>query len=196
MAYFQDLSTDCIEYLNYKIHQIDYDEGEIIFKNTEPIEHLYILAHGEVDVYVTTADEDLVLDVFKENGCLMGQYTILDVGRPITYSARTVSPVTLLKLSMQEIERAGEIFKDLQLSLRKVRDRLNSSEYPILDYQINRKSPKVGALLEETKFDGAKLLVEGVKKLNKVLKYKRKKAFKFKDLIAFLRRHNKEKTDH
>lgn len=72
MAYFQDLSLDCIEYLNYKINHIDYDEGEIIFKNAEPIDYLYILANGEVEVYVTTADEDLLLDTFKVNGSLMG----------------------------------------------------------------------------------------------------------------------------
>lgn len=35
-----------------------------------------------------------------------------------------------------------------------------------------------------------------VEKLKKVLKYKRKKAFKFNDLIAFLKKTQKEKTDH
>lgn len=99
--------------MNYKINHIDFDEGDIIFKNTEPIEYLYILAHGEVEVYVTTADEDLILDTFKENGCLMGQYTILDAGRPITYSARTVSQVSMLRLKITEIEKASEQFREL-----------------------------------------------------------------------------------
>lgn len=66
----------------------------------------------------------------------------------------------------------------------------------MLDYQINRKSPKVGALLEETKFDGLKLFQCGVTKLLKLKKYLRKKQFKFNDLIAFLRRENAEKTNH
>jgi len=51
----------------------------------------------------------------------------------------------------------------------------------------------VGALLEETKFDGLKLFVAGVNKLMKLRKYLRKKQFKFNDLIAFLRRNNDEK---
>jgi len=196
VAYFQDLSLDCIEYLNYKINHIDYDEGEIIFKNAEPIDYLYILANGEVEVYVTTADEDLLLDTFKVNGSLMGQFTILDSGRPITYSARTISQVSMLRLSIHEIEKCAENFKELQMSLRRVRERLNASEWPILDYQINRKSPRIGALLEETKFEGLKLLQQGVNKLLKVQKYKRKKAFKFKDLIAFLKKHHQEKVNH
>lgn len=134
VAYFQDLPPECIEFLNYKIQQIDYEEGEVIFKNQEAIDSLYILAHGEIEVYVSTADEDLVLDNFKENGCIMGQYTILDVGRPITYSARTMSQVTVLKLSITEIERSAEQFKDMTVSLKKVRDRLTKTEFPILDY--------------------------------------------------------------
>lgn len=126
----------------------------------------------------------------------MGQYTILDLGRPITYSARTMSQVTLLKLPIAEIERSAEQFKELVTSLKRVRDRLSKTEFPILDYQINRKSAKIGALLMEQEFDARKMLVDGVNKLRKVMKYKRKKAFKFNDLIAFLKKTQKEKTDH
>lgn len=38
--------------------------------------------------------------------------------------------------------------------------------------------------------------MNGVKKLLKVKKYQRKKAFKFKDLISFLKKHNIEKMNH
>lgn len=48
----------------------------------------------------------------------------------------------------------------------------------------------------EQEFDARKMLVDGVNKLRKVMKYKRKKAFKFNDLIAFLKKTQKEKTDH
>jgi len=66
------LSFETLEYLNYKIEHRDYEEGEIIFKNGSEIGKLYILASGEVEIYVSSADEDLVLDTFKENGCLIG----------------------------------------------------------------------------------------------------------------------------
>ena len=65
----------------------------------------------------------------------------------------------MLRLSITEIEKCAENFKELQVSLRRVRERLNASEWPILDYQINRKSPRIGALFEESKFEGLKLLV-------------------------------------
>jgi hypothetical protein len=48
----------------------------------------------------------------------------------------------------------------------------------------------------EHEFDARRMFVDGVNKLRKVMKYKRKKAFKFNDLIAFLKKTQKEKTDH
>lgn len=54
----------------------------------------------------------------------------------------------------------------------------------------------MGALLEETRFDGLKLFKDGVEKLCKVKKYQRKKAFKFKDLITFLKKNHVEKMNH
>jgi hypothetical protein len=65
----------------------------------------------------------------------------------------------------------------------------------MLDYQIQRHVAKVGALLEETKFDGIKLLRQGVEKLMKYKRYQRKKQFKFNDLIAFLKKHNQEEIN-
>lgn len=66
---------------------------------------------------------------------------------------------------------------------------------PTLDYQINRNTPKVGALLQETKFEGLKLFICGVNKLLKYKRYLRKKQFRFKDLIAFMKRENKERKN-
>lgn len=66
------MCSETLEALNYKIEHHDYDEGEIIFKNGSDLDKVYILASGEVEVYVSTADEDLILDTFKESGCLMG----------------------------------------------------------------------------------------------------------------------------
>ena len=54
----------------------------------------------------------------------------------------------------------------------------------------------MGALLEETKFDGLKLFKLGVEKLMKYKRYLRKKQFKFNDLIAFLKKHNQEQINH
>lgn len=184
-----------MEALNYKIHHVNYDEGEIIFKNGAELDKVYILASGEVEVYVSTADEDLILDTFRENGCIMGQFTILDLQTVVTYSARTISPVTMLELDVSKIEQCAELHKDLKTTIIRIKDQLQRQGYPTLDYQINRKSPKVGALLEETKFEGLKLFVCAVNKLLKYKKYQRKKQFKFNDLIAYLKRENAEKTN-
>ena len=43
MIYFQDLQNDTTEFLNYKIEQVEYEEGAIIFKNGRELERLYIL---------------------------------------------------------------------------------------------------------------------------------------------------------
>lgn len=112
--------------MNYKIEHHDYEEGDVIFKNGGEIGKVYILASGEIEIYLTTADEDLILDTCKENGCLMGQFTILEPNRLITYSARTISSVTMLELSTSKIEQTCELFKDLQQSIRKVKEQLNS----------------------------------------------------------------------
>ena len=119
---------------------------------------------------------------------VVSEHSICCINIIPAYSARTMSQVTVLKLSITEIERSAEQFKDMTISLKRVRDRLIKTEYPILDYQINRKSAKIGALLMEQEFDARRMFVDGVNKLKKVMKYKRKKAFKFNDLIAFLKK--------
>ena len=43
VIYFQDLQNDTTEFLNYKIEQVEYEEGAIIFKNGRELERLYIL---------------------------------------------------------------------------------------------------------------------------------------------------------
>jgi CRP-like cAMP-binding protein len=63
---------------------------------------VFILAQGQVEVFLTT-DEDIVLDTLVVTGCVMGQYTMIEPGRRITYSARAATNVTLLEIEFNSL---------------------------------------------------------------------------------------------
>lgn len=50
-----------------------------------------------------TTDEDIILDTLSVTGCVMGQYTMIEPGRRITYSARAATNVTLLEIQFDTL---------------------------------------------------------------------------------------------
>ncbi len=59
-----------LEILVYKLQQEFFEEGQIIFKNGEQLDKIYILADGSVDTYLSLHDEDLILDNIKVSGSI------------------------------------------------------------------------------------------------------------------------------
>ena len=77
IVYFQRLRTNTLETLVYKLQQEFFEEGQIIFKNGDRLDKVYILADGSIDTYLSLHDEDLVLDNIKVSGSILGQYSLV-----------------------------------------------------------------------------------------------------------------------
>lgn len=72
IGYFQNLRTNTLENLVYKLQQEFFEEGQNIFKHGDALTKVYILADGSIDTYLSLHDEDLVLDNIKMSGSILG----------------------------------------------------------------------------------------------------------------------------
>jgi len=70
--YIKDLTFESLEELSYQLNHEFFEEGQILFKYGDDIDKVYILADGEIDVYLPLNDEDLILDTLKNPGCVLG----------------------------------------------------------------------------------------------------------------------------
>ena len=125
----------------------------------------------------------------------MSQFTIFDESQSLTFSARAIKPTSLIVLTKQKIFEAGEKFEELKKGILEVKSRLEEQGFPLLDYQVQRKALQVSALLLDQKLEPGRLMVYTINKLIIFKRYMRKKAFRIQDLIAYLRRTEKENQD-
>ena len=76
--YFEGLSFDTLEELTYILQNDFFQEGQIIFKQDQVMERLYILVSGQVDLYLPpTEKNDFLLDELTTAGSILGHATIL-----------------------------------------------------------------------------------------------------------------------
>ena len=120
--------------MTYKMSNQFFEEGQIIFKNGDNIDKVYILADGNIDAYVSVNDEDLVLDNISVPGCVIGQHTFLMADAKVTYSARTTQETNMLVLSREAVEKLRDKLHDLNDQIEIAQKHIQSSSYPLLDY--------------------------------------------------------------
>ena len=117
IVYFNSLRTNMLETLVYKLQQESFEEGQIIFKNGDILDKVYILADGSVDTYLSLHDEDLVLDNIKVSGSIFNQYSaIMQCG--INYSARATSETNMLVISIDTINKLRSDSYELNTKLK------------------------------------------------------------------------------
>ena len=184
--YIKGISPNSLEELTYKLGHEFFEDGQVIFKNGEDLDRVFILADGQVETYVSLQDEDLILDRLKVPGTVLGQYSALD-NATVTYSARSVQETNLLVLHRCHLEHLRKTYKDLDDALNESVAKLKEEGAPMLDYQASRKGPTINTLFKEEKFDAAKVFRECVNKFLNLQRFARKKEFKFANLLKFLK---------
>ena len=185
ISYFSQCRTNTLETLVYKLNQEFFEEGQIIFKNGDKVEKVYILADGSVDTYLSLHDEDLILDNLKISGSILGQYTSI-MQQNINYSARATSETNMLVVSVETINKVRADNPELNMKIKGIIQGLQEKGMPLCDYVCMRKKAKINAILDQSEFNGRQVFLDMYEKWRKVFKHSRKKEFKFNNLLKFI----------
>ena len=175
-----------LETLVYKLQQESFEEGQIIFKNGDILDKVYILADGSVDTYLSLHDEDLVLDNIKVSGSIFNQYSaIMQCG--INYSARATSETNMLVISIDTINKLRSDSYELNTKLKGLIQHIQEKGMPLLDYVCLRKKVKANTLADVDEFHGKQVFFQAYQKWRKIYIHSRKKEFKFDNLVKYIK---------
>jgi CRP-like cAMP-binding protein len=95
---------------------------------------MYILSQGEIEIYLPSPDNDIVIDTLSNPGSVLSQFTCLDEIWSLTFSARTTCPTICLVISKEKIYQTAEKFPDLRSEIKDAKLRIKEKGFPIVDY--------------------------------------------------------------
>lgn len=82
-------------------------ENQEFVKQGKPLDKIYILVSGKIELFLTIAGGDLYLDTLEESGCVLNQISILNQFK-MTYSARAKTDVEVLTISLENLNKYRE----------------------------------------------------------------------------------------
>ncbi|MBV6451147.1 MAG: hypothetical protein MHPDNHAH_01876 [Anaerolineales bacterium] len=101
---FSYLPADELKLLLNALDRVRLKSGDILFREGEPAEHLYIVAGGQLEINMASGTEDeLILNVINE-GEYIGEMGIIMPGGKRTAGARARGDVTLLSMSRTQFQ--------------------------------------------------------------------------------------------
>ncbi len=106
IPFFTALPPDELERLVAELDVVNLDSGDILFREGDPGEHLYVVVKGELEILMAPGtDDELILNVLHE-GEYLGEMSLIQPGGLRTASARARGSAVLLSMSREQ-------FKDL-----------------------------------------------------------------------------------
>ena len=101
---FADLPLEEIKLLISALDRVTLKPGDILFREGEPAEHLYVVARGQLEINMASGtDNELVLNVVNE-GAYIGEMGIIMPGGKRTAGARARGDVMLLSMSRTQFQ--------------------------------------------------------------------------------------------
>lgn len=106
IPFFTDLPMDELDRLMSELEVVNLKSGEILFREGEVGEHLYVVVSGELEILMgPDTDDELILNILHE-GEYTGEMSIIQPGGQRSASCRARGDVVLLSMSRTQ-------FKDL-----------------------------------------------------------------------------------
>ncbi len=101
---FSQLPTDELKLLLNALDRVRLNSGDILFREGEPAEHLYIVARGQLEINMASGTEnELILNVISE-GEYLGEMGIIMPGGKRTAGAKARGDVMLLSMSRTQFQ--------------------------------------------------------------------------------------------
>src|SRR3990172_166589 len=99
---FSDLPPEELDRLYSALEVVSLSTGEILFREGDPGEHLYLVVKGELEILMAPYTEnELILNILKE-GEYLGEMSLIMPGGHRTASVRARGEVNLLCMSRNQ----------------------------------------------------------------------------------------------
>ncbi|NJD58215.1 MAG: cyclic nucleotide-binding domain-containing protein [Anaerolineae bacterium] len=158
MDIFDSLSPEETEALlsNYTITV--RSPGDLVMREGDCLEHLYIIVQGQVEIIKSLGSADERLLGVREAGTLLGEMSLFDVQSKHTASVRAITPLQVLQLSRPEFESMLQQHPSVMYALlRQTSLRLSQSEN-ITIQDLREKNRQLTLAYEQLKEAQAQLV--------------------------------------
>lgn len=133
IPFFTDLPPDELDRLMTELDVVNLNSGDILFREGDPGEHLYIVLNGQLEILMAPdTDDELILNILYE-GEYLGEMSLIQPGGHRTASARARGNAVLLSMSRKQfrdlLQRHPELSNALVSVLSQRLDNTNISTF-------------------------------------------------------------------
>ena len=133
IPFFTDLPSEELDRLVAEMDVVNLDSGDILFREGDPGEHLYVVVNGELEILMAPdTDDELILNVLYE-GEYLGEMSLIQPGGHRTASARARGDVVLLSMDRKQfrnlLQRHPELANEMVNVLSQRLDNTNISTF-------------------------------------------------------------------
>lgn len=133
IPFFTDLPSEELDRLVGEMDIVNLNSGDILFREGDPGEHLYVVVNGELEILMAPdTDDELILNVLYE-GEYLGEMSLIQPGGHRTASARARGNVVLLSMDRKQfrslLQRHPELANAMVSVLSQRLDNTNVSTF-------------------------------------------------------------------
>jgi len=117
IPFFTALPPDELDRLVAELDVVKLDSGDILFREGDPGEHLYVVVNGELEILMApNTDNELILNLLHE-GEYLGEMSFVQPGGLRTASARARGDVVLLSMSHSQFRELLQHYPQLSTAM-------------------------------------------------------------------------------
>ncbi|HET9589504.1 MAG TPA: SpoIIE family protein phosphatase [Anaerolineales bacterium] len=133
IPFFTDLPSEELDRLVAEMDVVNLNSGDILFREGDPGEHLYVVVNGQLEILMAPdTDDELILNVLYE-GEYLGEMSLIQPGGHRTASARARGDVVLLSMNRKQfrglLQRHPELANEMVNVLSQRLDNTNISTF-------------------------------------------------------------------
>lgn len=133
--YFTPCCDDTIEEISYYCEQIYFDKDNVIFRAGDPIDKIYFIVSGKVNVLVNIQGNEIIVDSLYQ-GCSIGINGVLG-DHCHNFTAKTTNNTSFYCISKDHLSSLLNSCEDLDKEVYKWKEYYEISGMPYVDFRYS-----------------------------------------------------------
>lgn len=131
--YFKALSEESIEEISYYCEQVFFEKDTVIFRAGDPIDRIYFVINGKVNVTIDINDIDVSIENLYQ-GCSIGCNGVLGDFR-YSFTARTQTSTNMYCITKDSLQTLINSCEDLDREIYRLKKFYQNSPMPHVDFR-------------------------------------------------------------
>ena len=170
-----NISENVIDELIYMWELIIIKEETYLFKSGKPWESIYLIASGDLSVYMNNNGKDTYLETLY-TGCTIGAYGALH-SEEYTMSGKAKTDMAVIVLPFSKLQKLRANYEELDKILTEYETYCDENGLPYWDYKLYRKSHLSMTPIEKFR--------HGINRISRILRSYKSTAFS--DLMKIIK---------